>query len=243
MEKRNYIKYIHENESTESNELNENFSGRDDNNWYKRFLKELIELDPNNFPEIKEKEKIKRAEGEEGQKNKGEDQKSEGEEGLDLLRFRSFNLFRIRSFDLHLCSFDLLYLDKPGDNYRYATNIQKLWQSIYEHKNKSNKRKYFENKENFQQLQSKKLKGCNNNWETMEEKAKKVEKMSKNEIRQPKCGNSEKFDKGKTIQTIFDEAGRQLLNYVNNLKDDNYETSAFVVMSVGSRKLIWEKVY
>ncbi|CAG8649949.1 9067_t:CDS:2 [Gigaspora rosea] len=180
---------------------------------------------------------------------------------------------------------------------------------------KSNKRKYFENKENFQQLQSKKLKGntnplkncidglltahnidelcayvqsklkdlpnylvdtevpveiyrnkvkvytlyadlsvaeikaasnakrCNNNWETMEEKAKKVEKMSKNEIRQPKCGNSEKFDKGKTIQTIFDEAGRQLLNYVNNLKDDNYETSAFVVMSVGSRKLIWEKVY
>ncbi|CAG8474026.1 18205_t:CDS:1, partial [Racocetra fulgida] len=62
-------------------------------------------------------------------------------------------------------------------------------------------------------------------------------------IRQLKCSISKKFDKGKTIQTIFDEAGRQLLNYVNNLKDDNYETSAFVVMSVGSRKLIWEKIY
>ncbi|CAG8492947.1 20731_t:CDS:2 [Racocetra persica] len=111
-----------------------------------------------------------------------------------------------------------------------ATNNAKLNRFIFEFKNKN---------VNFLDL---KVNGNNNKWEILEEKAKKIEKMSENEIRQLKCSNSEKFDKGKTIQTIFNEACQQLLNYVNNLRDDNYQTSAFVVMSVGSRKLIWEKV-
>ena len=75
----------------------------------------------------------------------------------------------------------------------------------------------------------------------MEKRANKVETMSINDVRQLKCGNVERFDKGKTIEGIFDDARKQLLNYVNNLKDD-YDTSAFVVMTVGSRRLIWEKI-
>jgi hypothetical protein len=77
----------------------------------------------------------------------------------------------------------------------------------------------------------------------MERRAKKVETMSINNVRNLKCGNAEKFDKGKTVEYIFNDARKQLRNYVQNLKDSHlYTTSAFVVMSVGSRRLIWEKI-
>jgi hypothetical protein len=71
--------------------------------------------------------------------------------------------------------------------------------------------------------------GSNNNWEVMEQRAKKVEAMSISDVCQLKCGNAERFDKGKTIEDIFNDARKQLLNYVHNLKDD-FHTSAFVVM-------------
>ncbi|GBB99120.1 hypothetical protein RclHR1_03420003 [Rhizophagus clarus] len=85
------------------------------------------------------------------------------------------------------------------------------------------------------------IRGNNSDWDVMEQKAKKVETMSISDVRQLKCSNAEQFDKGKTIGVIFNDACKQLFNYVCNLKDD-YQTSAFVVMSVGSRRLIWEKI-
>ncbi|PKY45814.1 hypothetical protein RhiirA4_460484 [Rhizophagus irregularis] len=118
---------------------------------------------------------------------------------------------------------DLLIIElKPADN-------AKRNRFIFEFKNKS---------VNFLDLQ---ISGSNNNWEVMEQRAKKVEAMSISDVHQLKCGNAERFDKGKTIEDIFNDARKQLLNYVHNLKDD-FHTSAFVVMSVGSRRLIWEKI-
>ncbi|GBB89570.1 hypothetical protein RclHR1_01630008 [Rhizophagus clarus] len=110
-----------------------------------------------------------------------------------------------------------------------SANNAKQNQFIIEFKNKNI---------NFLDLR---IRGSNSNWEIMEQKAKKVETMSISDLRQLKCGNAEQFDKGKTIENIFDDACKQLLNYVHNLKDD-YHISAFVVMSVGSRRLIWEKI-
>jgi flagellar motor switch protein FliM len=76
----------------------------------------------------------------------------------------------------------------------------------------------------------------------MEQRAQKVETMSISDVRRLKCGNAERFDKGKTIEDIFSDARKQLLNYIHNLKDNSFHTSAFIVMSVGSRRLIWEKI-
>ncbi|CAG8464334.1 1670_t:CDS:2 [Racocetra persica] len=54
--------------------------------------------------------------------------------------------------------------------------------------------------------------------------------MSINDICKLKCGNAEQFDKGKTIEDIFNDARKQVINYVNDLKND-YHTSAFVIMT------------
>lgn len=90
--------------------------------------------------------------------------------------------------------------------------------------------------------------GDNCNWEVMEARADKVEKMTKDDVLQLRCGNAEKYDKGKTIKEVFDNGRQQLLEYVHNLrKNDNqnhckFATTGFVLMTVGSRKLLWEKV-
>ena len=82
----------------------------------------------------------------------------------------------------------------------------------------------------------------------MERRANKIDAMSRSDILQLKCGNSEQFDNGKTIREIFIDACKQLLNYVYNLEKDDRQnhhefiTSAFVVMAVGSRKLVWKKI-
>ncbi|CAI2197818.1 6687_t:CDS:2, partial [Funneliformis geosporum] len=98
---------------------------------------------------------------------------------------------------------------------------------------------------NFLDLQ---IGGINSNWDVMERKANNVETMSRKDVLQLKCNNSEKFDNGKTMREIFNGACEQLLNYVSNLKDDDRQnhrefiTLAFVVMAVGSRKLLWKKL-
>ncbi|CAI2193233.1 10471_t:CDS:10, partial [Funneliformis geosporum] len=101
---------------------------------------------------------------------------------------------------------------------------------IFEFKNKS---------VNFLDLQ---IKGKDSNWEVMERRANKVDKMSRRDVLQLKCGNAEKFDNGKTIKKIFNGAREQLLKYVHNLKEDDRQnhrefiTSAFVVMAVFSQQ-------
>ena len=90
--------------------------------------------------------------------------------------------------------------------------------------------------------------GNNSSWEVMERKANKIEAMSRSNVFQLKCGNLEKFDNSKTIKEIFSGTCEQLFNYVCNLKKDDHQnnhefiTLAFIIMAVGSRKLIWEKI-
>ena len=49
------------------------------------------------------------------------------------------------------------------------------------------------------------------------------------------------------IKGNFIDACKQLINYVYNLKEDDYQnhreviTSAFIMMAVSSRKIIWKK--
>ncbi|KAF0550447.1 hypothetical protein F8M41_024424 [Gigaspora margarita] len=79
-------------------------------------------------------------------------------------------------------------------------------------------------------------------WEVLEEKAKKVRMIPIEDLRQLKCSNLEKYDKDKSVQDILNNGREQVLNYVRNLDDKNdYHTSAFVVMSVGSRRVVWDK--
>ncbi|CAG8696728.1 15029_t:CDS:2 [Funneliformis caledonium] len=98
---------------------------------------------------------------------------------------------------------------------------------------------------NFLDLQ---IKGDNSDWEVMEKRADKVETMSASDVRQLKCGNAERFEIGKTMEDILNDGCEQLIKYVLNLEEDDrqnhreFATSAFVVMTVGSRKLIWEKL-
>ncbi|CAG8520399.1 16181_t:CDS:2 [Funneliformis caledonium] len=138
-----------------------------------------------------------------------------------------------------------VYEVKRNNNFLYAdlliveiksTENSKRNRFIFEFKNKG---------VNFLDLQ---IKGNNSSWEVMERKAYKVEAMSRRDVLQLKCNNLEKFNHGKTMREIFNGAREQLLNYVRNLKKDDHQnnfefiTSAFVVMAVGSRKLIWEKI-
>ncbi|CAB4477908.1 unnamed protein product [Rhizophagus irregularis] len=51
--------------------------------------------------------------------------------------------------------------------------------------------------------------GSNNNWKVMEQRVKKVEAMSISDVHQLKCGNAERFDKGMTIEDIFNDARKQ----------------------------------
>ena len=86
-------------------------------------------------------------------------------------------------------------------------------------------------------------------WDMLEAKAKKVENMSKEDVCQLKCNAIEQHDKDKTMKQIFNDGHQQLLEYVHNLKEKDHQnrhefsTSAFVVLTVGSRKLLWEKIY
>ncbi|RHZ82143.1 hypothetical protein Glove_114g107 [Diversispora epigaea] len=91
--------------------------------------------------------------------------------------------------------------------------------------------------------------GCNRNCDVMESRVNKVEAMSECDLRQLKCGNGEQFDKSKTMEQILNDGREQLLVYVHNLNEqdirNHYEfvTSVFVVLTVGSRKFLWNKVY
>ncbi|KAF0533854.1 hypothetical protein F8M41_010419 [Gigaspora margarita] len=87
-----------------------------------------------------------------------------------------------------------------------------------------------------------KVGGSTESWEVLEEKAKKVRMMPIEDLRQLKCGNLEKYDEDKSVQDILNNGQEQVLNYVRNLDDKNdYHISVFVVMSVGSRKVVWDK--
>ncbi|RHZ82141.1 hypothetical protein Glove_114g104 [Diversispora epigaea] len=89
-----------------------------------------------------------------------------------------------------------------------------------------------------------KINGCNRNWNVMESRVNKVEAMSECDLRQLKCGNGEQFDKGKTMEQILNDGCEQLLVYVHNLNEQDirnhceFVTSAFVVLTVGLRKLL-----
>ncbi|CAG8586634.1 20826_t:CDS:2 [Rhizophagus irregularis] len=130
---------------------------------------------------------------------------------------------------IDICHNVSLYADLLIVELKSADNTKRN-RFIFEFKNKS---------VNFLDLR---ISGNNCNWEVMEQRAQKVETMSISDVRRLKCGNAERFDKGKTIEDIFSDARKQLLNYIHNLKDNSFHTSAFIVMSVGSRRLIWEKV-
>jgi hypothetical protein len=88
--------------------------------------------------------------------------------------------------------------------------------------------------------------GCS--WDVMDAKANHVEKMSIKKLLKLKCGALEKYDKGKTVQQILDEAVKQLEDYMNGLQKRDkqqkkaFDTVAFVVLTVGSRKLLWKRV-
>jgi len=69
--------------------------------------------------------------------------------------------------------------------------------------------------------------------------------MDQAALLQLKTSEGEKFDKSKTMQQILDDAAVQLKGYLKDLKEvdqKNFTISAFVVLSVGSRRLLWEKV-
>ncbi|KAF9085347.1 hypothetical protein BGX27_003489, partial [Mortierella sp. AM989] len=92
------------------------------------------------------------------------------------------------------------------------------------------------------------LKG-GSSWEQMENKAKKVEAMSEKDLLALTCGGSDcTSDKGKSIGQILEGAKSQLRNYLENLEvndilDQNeLETVAFVVMTVGSRRFLIRNV-
>ncbi|KAF9112921.1 hypothetical protein BGX27_002586 [Mortierella sp. AM989] len=82
-------------------------------------------------------------------------------------------------------------------------------------------------------------------WESMGNKAKKVEAMSETQLLALACGGSDiTSDKEKSMAQILEGAKTQLLNYVksletNDILDQNeLETFAFVVMTVDSRKFL-----
>jgi len=75
----------------------------------------------------------------------------------------------------------------------------------------------------------------------MEEKAREIEALSEEELRRLKCNKMDRFEPGKTMQSILDDAVGQLKNYIDNIKED-YEISAFVIFTIGSRRLLWARV-
>jgi len=79
----------------------------------------------------------------------------------------------------------------------------------------------------------------------MEAKAAAVEAMPTKQVLELECGNQERFEAGKPMQKILDDATEQLRGYVQGLERQEpgkFDTSAFVVLTVGSRKLIWGRV-
>ena len=81
-------------------------------------------------------------------------------------------------------------------------------------------------------------------WEEYEAKAAVVEAMSTDEVLKLKCSDNNKFKSGKTMQELFDDATEQVKKYIQGLEEDQgqFDTLAFVVLAVGSRKLIWRRV-
>ena len=81
----------------------------------------------------------------------------------------------------------------------------------------------------------------------MERKADLIEAMSLEELLMLRTGNAERNERNKTMEEILGEAEEQVGAYVRGLGvgkegEDVYTTSAFAVLSVGSRRLIWKKV-
>jgi len=84
-----------------------------------------------------------------------------------------------------------------------------------------------------------------NTWEDMDAKADEIEAMSIEELFQLKCGGIDKTpDQGKTVQQIFEAAVKQLMSYVKGLQtqENEFDTIAFVVLTVGSRRFIYDKI-
>jgi hypothetical protein len=81
----------------------------------------------------------------------------------------------------------------------------------------------------------------------METRAAAVEAMSEKEVLELKCGVMEKNDYGRTMQQILDGAVTKLEEYVQGLwrrdkqQKKKFDIFAFVVLTVGSRKLVWKR--